>query len=84
MWLQGCGFHLQGDVELPEANRRVFLATADLLTPFAVELQRSIERAGGRISPTAGEAGTIVRITRDATGRRARRPESRSPAAGDR
>lgn len=70
MWLQGCGFHLQGDVELPEANRRVFLATADLLTPFAVELQRSIERAGGRISPTAGEAGTIVRITRDATGRR--------------
>jgi LPS-assembly lipoprotein len=68
--LQGCGYHLQGAVELPEPSRRVFISTADLLTPFAVELQRSIERAGGEITATAGEAGTVVRIARDRTGRR--------------
>jgi LPS-assembly lipoprotein len=68
--LQGCGFHLQGAVELPEPSRRVFISTADLLTPFAVELQRSVERAGGEITSTAGEAGTVLRISRDRSGRR--------------
>jgi LPS-assembly lipoprotein len=68
--LQGCGFHLQGAIELPEPSQRVFISTADLLTPFAVELQRSIERAGGRITATAAEASTVVRISRDRTGRR--------------
>jgi LPS-assembly lipoprotein len=68
--LQGCGFHLQGEVELPEPSRRVFISTADLLTPFAVELQRSIERAGGEVTASVAEAGTVVRITRDRTGRR--------------
>ena len=68
--LAGCGFHLQGAVELPEANRRVYIATADLLTPFAIELRRAVERAGGEIAPTAGEAGTVLRVSRDRTGRR--------------
>jgi LPS-assembly lipoprotein len=68
--LAGCGFHLQGVVELPEANRRVYIATADLLTPFAIELRRAVERAGGEIAPTAGEAGTVLRVSRDRTGRR--------------
>ena len=48
----------------------MYIVTADLLTPFAVELRRAIERAGGEIAPTAGEAGTVVRIARDRTGRR--------------
>ena len=68
--LTGCGFHLQGAFELPEASRRVFISSGDLLTPFAVELQRAIERAGGEISQTAAEAGTVVRVARDRTGRR--------------
>jgi LPS-assembly lipoprotein len=55
---------------LPESNRRIYIYTADEITPFAVELRRAIERAGGTITPTAGAAGTVVRITRDRSGRR--------------
>jgi LPS-assembly lipoprotein len=69
-WLAGCGFHLQGAMELPAANRHIYLYTADEITPFAIELRRAIERAGGSMAPTASAAGTVVRITRDRSGRR--------------
>jgi LPS-assembly lipoprotein len=68
--LGGCGFHLQGSGQLPEDRRRVFIATADELTPFAVELRRAIERAGGTIARGSGAADLVVRIQRDRSGRR--------------
>ena len=68
--LAGCGFHLQGPGLLPEDSRRVFIATADELTPFAVELRRAIERAGGTIARGSGTADLVVRIQRDRSGRR--------------
>jgi LPS-assembly lipoprotein len=68
--LGGCGFHLQGSGQLPEDTRRVFIATADELTPFAVELRRAIERAGGTIARGSGAADLVVRIQRDRSGRR--------------
>jgi LPS-assembly lipoprotein len=68
--LASCGFQLQGTVALPEASRRIYIATADELTPFAVELRRAIERAGGTVAPAASDAGTVLRIARDRSGRR--------------
>ncbi len=68
--LAGCGFHLQGAGALPEGTRRVHIATSDELTPFAVELRRAIERSGGAIVQGSGAAETVVRISRDFSGRR--------------
>jgi LPS-assembly lipoprotein len=68
--LTACGFHLQGSTSLPENGRRVYLVTADELTPFAVELRRMIERSGGRIVRASAEADTVLRIERDRSGRR--------------
>jgi LPS-assembly lipoprotein len=68
--LSGCGFHLQGSGSLPEGTRKVYIITADQVTPFAVELRRAIERAGGTMTNTAAEAETVVRIQRDRSGRR--------------
>ena len=68
--LAGCGFHLQGAATLSEANRRIYISTSDLLTPFAIELRRSIERSGGEIVPSVGEASTVLRIRYDRSGRR--------------
>lgn len=68
--LAGCGFHLQGAGRLPDDNRRVYIATADELTPFAVELRQAIERAGGTIARASGTADLVVRIQRDRSGRR--------------
>jgi LPS-assembly lipoprotein len=68
--LAGCGFHLQGANSLPEGNRDIFLSTPDELTPFAVELRRAIERAGGRVTPASSEADLVVRVRGDRSGRR--------------
>ena len=69
-WLTGCGFHLQGAGLLPEGSRRVYIATSDELTPFAVELRRAIERSGGTIASGSKTADLVVRIERDRYGRR--------------
>jgi LPS-assembly lipoprotein len=66
----GCGFHLQGNGSLPEGTRKIYVVTADEVTPFAVELRRAIERAGGEMTNTSAEADTVVRIQRDRSGRR--------------
>jgi LPS-assembly lipoprotein len=68
--LPGCGFHLQGSGSLPEGARKVYVLTADQVTPFAVELRRAIERSGGQLTSTSAEADTVVRIRRDRSGRR--------------
>lgn len=68
--LGGCGFRLQGAGTLPEDGRRVYVATADEVTPFAVELRRAIERSGGEIVRSSSAAQTVIRIQRDRSGRR--------------
>jgi LPS-assembly lipoprotein len=66
----GCGFHLQGNGSLPDGARKIYVVTADEVTPFAVELRRAIERSGGTMTRTSAEADVVVRIQRDRSGRR--------------
>jgi LPS-assembly lipoprotein len=66
----GCGFRLQGAEVLPADARRVYVATADQLTPFAVELRRAVERAGGEIVARSSAAQVVIRVQRDRSGRR--------------
>lgn len=68
--LAGCGFHLQGSSALPEGSRKLYVVTSDEVTPFAVELRRAIERAGGTLMPSSREAETVIRIRKDRSGRR--------------
>ena len=68
--LASCGFRLQGAVDLPPEVRRVYVATADELTPFAVELRDALSRNGATLAPTAGVADAVVRVRTDRTGRR--------------
>ena len=65
-----CGFHLQGSTELPAEVRRVYVATTDELTPFAVELREALTRNGATLAPAARAADAVVRVRRDRTGRR--------------
>jgi LPS-assembly lipoprotein len=68
--LGGCGFHLQGAGRLPPGSQKVFIATADEITPFAVELRNAVERAGGEIVRGSAGADVVVRVQRDRAGRR--------------
>ncbi len=76
--LSSCGFRLQGAVDLPVEVRRVYVVTADELTPFAVELREALTRNGATLAPAAGAADVIVRVRSDRTGRRVLSVSSRN------
>ncbi len=68
--LPGCGFHLQGSAGLPGGVQSVYLSVPDELSPVAVELRRSMGRAGATLAPSAGSAVAVIRVIEDRTGRR--------------
>ncbi len=68
--LPGCGFQLQGPTTLPAGVRQVYIEAPDQLTPFVVELRRSLARAGGALAATAAGADAVIRVREDKTGRR--------------
>jgi LPS-assembly lipoprotein len=65
-----CGFRLQGAMTLPEGVASVYVSAPDLLTPFAVELQRGLERSGAATAASAAEADAVIRVRSERTGRR--------------
>jgi LPS-assembly lipoprotein len=77
--LAGCGFRLQGAAEaLPEDLGRVYVATRDDLTPFAVELRRGLDRNEVQMAPSAGEADAVIRVRVDRATRRVLAVSSRN------
>jgi len=66
----GCGFRLQGAVTLPASADSVYVAAPDALSAFAVELDRTLERAGARRAASPGEAEAVIRVRVDRSGRR--------------
>lgn len=68
--LAGCGFHMRGATTLPEGVRSVYVDAPDLLSPFAVELGRALERTGASVAGSAAAADAVIRVRNDRTGRR--------------
>jgi LPS-assembly lipoprotein len=66
----GCGFRLKGQTSLPASLGAIYLSLPDDLSPFAVEMRRAFQRADAVTSSSADEAGTVVRVRVDRTGRR--------------
>lgn len=64
--LPGCGFHLRGAVELPEELQQVALRGTPLTGVLAVDIRNALEGAGGKLVKTAGDADSVIVITRDA------------------
>ncbi len=74
----GCGYHLQGTTALPAGVRHIYVATRDELSPFAVELRRSLDASGAAEAPSAGVADVVIRVLQDRTGRRVLSVSSRN------
>jgi LPS-assembly lipoprotein len=68
--IAACGFQLRGAVELPEGVRKVYVATSDELSPFAVQLDQALRDSGAAFAGSAGEAAAVIRIEQDHTGQR--------------
>ncbi|NNF16462.1 MAG: hypothetical protein HKN70_06920 [Gammaproteobacteria bacterium] len=67
--LPGCGFHLRGDVELPDGLEPVHIEYA-INTRFAKALKEAMLRRGLQVVATPGSASAQLRIIKDESGQR--------------
>ena len=66
LMLGGCGFHLQGHVELPRSLANARLDASDEQSDFYVSLHRSLATAGARFDGPVADAA-IVHILEDSS-----------------
>ncbi|MGI9220824.1 MAG: LPS assembly lipoprotein LptE [Woeseiaceae bacterium] len=70
LWLTGCGFHLQGQTEVPEEMQRTYIATDDEYSIFYRELRRQLEANGIEVVSSSVDASATLSIHLDDTGQR--------------
>lgn len=68
--VSGCGFRLQGAATLPDAVAAVYLDTANRHTGFHASLGRALAARGIEQVESPVEAGSVLRILEDTSGRR--------------
>ena len=69
LWLAGCGFHMQGRIELPRSLADARLEGSDQQSDFYSSLRAALHAAGSRLDGTAPDAAT-VRILEDSSSER--------------
>ncbi len=68
--LGGCGFRLQGGLDLPAGVERVYVSSEDQLSPFGVAMRERLDAVGAREPRSAANADAVVRVLSERTGRR--------------
>jgi LPS-assembly lipoprotein len=69
LWLAGCGFHMQGRIELPRSLADARIEAGDQQSDFYSSLRAALHAAGSRLDGTAPDAAT-VRILEDSSSER--------------
>jgi LPS-assembly lipoprotein len=64
LWLTGCGFHMQGRVELPRSLASAHIEAADQQSDFYSSLRAELHAAGSQLDGPGTSAAT-VRILED-------------------
>ena len=68
--LAGCGFHLQGALQVPEAMQRTYIQTADSHSPFYRELRTRLQANDVQLVDSASAATATLTVLLDDTGQR--------------
>lgn len=68
--LSACGWHLRGDVRLPESFASTYVSTEDEYTDFYRELRKALIASGVNVTSQPSATGAIVRIRSDVAGQR--------------
>ena len=68
--LAGCGFHLQGALQAPEAMGRTYIQTTDRHSPFYRELRARLQANDVQLVDSAAAATATLNVLRDDTGQR--------------
>lgn len=66
----GCGFRLQGDVDLPAVMDVTYIQTIDQYSQFYRAMNRRLLQSGARVTGNAVEATATLIIDADVTGQR--------------
>ena len=70
IWLSGCGFHMQGALDVPPSMQRTYIATEDEYSVFYRELRRQLEQNGVEVLSSPLEATATLSIHIDLTNQR--------------
>lgn len=68
--LAGCGFHLQGALQVPEAMQRTYIQTTDSHSPFYRELRARLQANDVQLVDSASAATATLTVLLDDTGQR--------------
>jgi len=68
--LSGCGFHLRGDIDLPEEMSEVTLAGTHPNGELGVAVRNGFARLGGQVVDSGSGARSVLVITQDSYSRR--------------
>lgn len=68
--IAGCGWQLKGTEPLPPALAATYLQSADPHSDFDRALRRTLAASGSRLVNAPADATAVVRVHRDAAGRR--------------
>lgn len=67
LFLAGCGFHLQGQLQLPPQLQNVYVQAPDQYGYLVRTLNQYLKASHVQLAPSALEASTILSITQDST-----------------
>jgi LPS-assembly lipoprotein len=79
--LSGCGFHLRGSVELPQAMARSYIV-ADKSSALGLELENTLRAAGGEVVRTRAEATAVLTLHEERLGSRVLTLDAQGRASG--
>ena len=79
--LSGCGFHLRGSVELPQAMARSYIV-ADKSSALGLELENMLRAAGGEVVRTRAEATAVLTLHEERLGSRVLTLDAQGRASG--
>lgn len=68
--LSGCGFHLRGDINLPENRQVMYLQGVNQNGPFGAELASVLRGSGVKLVNTPIAAQTVLQVTEPVDDRR--------------
>jgi LPS-assembly lipoprotein len=68
--MAGCGFHLQSNLQMPQAMERTYIDAVERNTQFHRELRRQLAASGIDVVDSPADATAIFSITDDETGQR--------------
>ena len=68
--LAGCGFHLQGNLALPDSMRQTYVEAGDNDSPLARKLRRALTDTDVVVTPRLEDATAVLKLLKDDAGQR--------------